>query len=225
MYSPEDKELPQIVHILPLLKRGIGIHHSGLLPILKEVIEILFQEGLLKALFATETFSIGLNMPAKTVVFTNVRKFDGDDFRWVKLKSILIHDFYLSYKTKKKKIIISYFQISSGEYIQMSGRAGRRGKDERGIVILMVDEKMEPQVAKNMVKGSADALNSSFHIGNFQLFLFIFNMLNSYYRFGLYIYIFTYTFIYVFYFFFSRLIFDRLTPFFFSFFFFYKKRI
>jgi ATP-dependent RNA helicase DOB1 len=66
--SEEDRKLPQIEQLLPLLKRGIGIHHGGLLPILKEVIEILFQEGLLKALFATETFSIGLNMPAKTVV-------------------------------------------------------------------------------------------------------------------------------------------------------------
>jgi ATP-dependent RNA helicase DOB1 len=94
----------QVSSILPLLRRGIGIHHSGLLPILREVIEILFQEGFLKCLFATETFSIGLNMPAKTVVFTNVRKWDGDRFRW----------------------------ISSGEYIQMSGRAGRRGLDDRG---------------------------------------------------------------------------------------------
>lgn len=141
--SDDDKKLPQVESVLPLLKRGIGIHHSGLLPILKEVIEILFQvcfifeepwttqrliellqEGLIKALFATETFSIGLNMPAKTVVFTNVRKFDGLDNRW----------------------------LSSGEYIQMSGRAGRRGLDERGIVIMMVDEKMEPAVAKNMIK-------------------------------------------------------------------------
>lgn len=81
--NDDDKKLPQVLNILPLLKRGIGIHHSGLLPILKEVIEILFQEGLLKALFATETFSIGLNMPAKTCVFTSVRKFDGDSFRWV----------------------------------------------------------------------------------------------------------------------------------------------
>lgn len=79
--SDEDRALPQIEHILPLLKRGIGIHHGGLLPILKEVIEILFQEGLIKCLFATETFSIGLNMPAKTVVFTSVRKFDGQNFR------------------------------------------------------------------------------------------------------------------------------------------------
>ncbi|PRP82873.1 hypothetical protein PROFUN_04736 [Planoprotostelium fungivorum] len=134
--SEEDRTLPQIVHILPLLKRGVGIHHSGLLPILKEVIEILFQEGLIKALFATETFSMGLNMPAKTVVFTSVKKFDGTGHRW----------------------------LTGGEYIQMSGRAGRRGLDDRGIVIMMVDAKMEPEVAKGMVKGQADALMSSFHI-------------------------------------------------------------
>ncbi|XP_004489138.1 DExH-box ATP-dependent RNA helicase DExH9 [Cicer arietinum] len=136
MLSDDDKKLPQVSNMLPLLKRGIGVHHSGLLPILKEVIEILFQEGLIKCLFATETFSIGLNMPAKTVVFTNVRKFDGDKFRW----------------------------ISSGEYIQMSGRAGRRGIDDRGVCILMVDEKMEPSTAKSMVKGAADSLNSAFHL-------------------------------------------------------------
>lgn len=134
--SDDDKKLPQVSNILPLLKRGIGVHHSGLLPILKEVIEILFQEGLIKCLFATETFSIGLNMPAKTVVFTNVRKFDGDKFRW----------------------------LSSGEYIQMSGRAGRRGIDTRGICILMLDDKLEPSTAKMMLKGSADCLNSAFHL-------------------------------------------------------------
>ncbi|KAJ1726484.1 ATP-dependent RNA helicase mtr4, partial [Coemansia biformis] len=132
----DDRCLPQIENILPLLKRGVGIHHSGLLPILKEVIEILFQEGLLKCLFATETFSIGLNMPARTVVFTSVRKFDGKEFRWV----------------------------MSGEYIQMSGRAGRRGLDDRGVVILMLDEKMEPAIAKGMVKGEPDVLNSAFHL-------------------------------------------------------------
>ncbi|KAI5432504.1 ATP-dependent RNA helicase mtr4, variant 2 [Lathyrus oleraceus] len=136
MLSDDDKKLPQVLNMLPLLKRGIGVHHSGLLPILKEVIEILFQEGLIKCLFATETFSIGLNMPAKTVVFTNVRKFDGDKFRW----------------------------LTSGEYIQMSGRAGRRGIDDRGVCILMIDEKMEPSTAKSMVKGAADSLNSAFHL-------------------------------------------------------------
>ncbi|WFD30827.1 RNA helicase [Malassezia sp. CBS 17886] len=135
--SEEDRALPQIEHILPLLRRGIGIHHGGLLPVLKEVIEILFQEGLIKVLFATETFSIGLNMPAKTVVFTAVRKWDGTEFR----------------------------NLSSGEFIQMSGRAGRRGLDERGIVIMMFDEKLEPAAAKTMVDGEADRLNSAFHLG------------------------------------------------------------
>jgi ATP-dependent RNA helicase DOB1 len=134
--SEDDRQLSQIQQLLPLLRRGIGVHHGGLLPIMKETIEVLFQEGLLKVLFATETFSIGLNMPAKTVVFTSVRKFDGKSMRWV----------------------------SSGEYIQMSGRAGRRGLDERGVVIMMIDEKMEPAVAKGMVKGESDRMNSAFHL-------------------------------------------------------------
>lgn len=134
--SDDDRTLPQVVALLPLLKRGIGIHHGGLLPILKEIVEILFSEGLIKCLFATETFSIGINMPAKTVVFTNTRKWDGKDFRWV----------------------------TSGEYIQMSGRAGRRGKDDRGIVIQMVDEKMEPAVCKGILYGDPDPLNSSYKI-------------------------------------------------------------
>ncbi|XP_031715908.1 exosome RNA helicase MTR4 isoform X2 [Anarrhichthys ocellatus] len=80
--SDEDKKLPQVEHVLPLLKRGIGIHHGGLLPILKETIEILFSEGLIKALFATETFAMGINMPARTVLFTSARKFDGKNHRF-----------------------------------------------------------------------------------------------------------------------------------------------
>jgi ATP-dependent RNA helicase DOB1 len=135
--SPEDRDLPQITHILPLLRRGIGVHHSGLLPILKETIEILFQENLIKVLFATETFSIGLNMPAKTVVFTGVEKFDGTAMRY----------------------------LTPSEFIQMSGRAGRRGLDDRGIVIMMIDSKMEPTTAKEIVRGQQDDLNSAFYLG------------------------------------------------------------
>ncbi len=81
--SEEDRALPQVENVLPLLKRGIGIHHGGLLPILKETTEILFGEGLIKALFATETFAMGLNMPARTVLFTGAQKFDGKNNRWV----------------------------------------------------------------------------------------------------------------------------------------------
>ncbi|XP_011207452.1 exosome RNA helicase MTR4 [Bactrocera dorsalis] len=134
--SEEDRQLPQVENVLPLLKRGIGIHHGGLLPILKEIIEILFGEGLLKALFATETFAMGLNMPARTVLFTAPRKFDGKNFRW----------------------------ISSGEYIQMAGRAGRRGLDDKGIVILMIDEKVSPSIGRGIVQGKADPINSAFHL-------------------------------------------------------------
>lgn len=134
--SDEDKKLPQVEHVLPLLMRGIGIHHGGLLPILKEVIEILFSEGLIKALFATETFAMGLNMPARTVLFTSARKFDGKDMRW----------------------------ITGGEYIQMSGRAGRRGIDERGIVIMIVDEKLDTDVGKGLLKGHSDPINSAFRL-------------------------------------------------------------
>ncbi|CAO1370413.1 unnamed protein product [Diamesa tonsa] len=134
--SEEDRKLPQVQSVLPLLRRGIGIHHGGLLPILKETIEILFGEGLLKALFATETFAMGLNMPARTVVFTSSRKFDGKNFR----------------------------EVTSGEYIQMSGRAGRRGLDDKGIVILMMDEKVSPATAREIVLGKADPINSAFYL-------------------------------------------------------------
>ncbi|CAM6102427.1 unnamed protein product [Calypogeia fissa] len=139
--SEEDRSLPAIGLILPMLQRGIGVHHSGLLPILKEVIEILFQEGLIKALFATETFAMGLNMPAKTVVFTQVRKWDGDSHRF----------------------------MTSGEYIQMSGRAGRRGKDEKGICIVMVDDQMKIETFKEMIAGKSAPLISSFRLSYYSL--------------------------------------------------------
>lgn len=135
--SDEDKNLPQIINLLPLLRKGIGVHHSGLLPILKETIEILFQEGLIKILFATETFSIGLNMPARTVIFTQVEKFDG-------------------IKTRP---------LTSSEYIQMAGRAGRRGLDDRGIVIMMINDKLDHDTARSIVVGKQDKLNSAFHLG------------------------------------------------------------
>lgn len=69
--------MPAIVGMREIVKKGVGIHHGGLLPLVKEVVELLFQDGLLKVLFSTETFSMGLNMPARTVVFTNIKKFDG----------------------------------------------------------------------------------------------------------------------------------------------------
>ncbi|CUG86853.1 DEAD/DEAH box RNA helicase, putative [Bodo saltans] len=134
--AEDDRSLPAIEHLIPLLRRGVGIHHSGLLPILKEVVELLFQAGLVKVLFSTETFSMGLNMPARTVVFTAVKKFDGEQNRY----------------------------LTGGEYIQMSGRAGRRGLDRVGIVIAMIDEQVEPDTLKKLMGGGSDVLNSSFHL-------------------------------------------------------------
>lgn len=90
----------------------------------------------MQVLFATETFSTGLNMPARTVVFAGVRKFDGATFR----------------------------PLSGGEYTQMSGRAGRRGLDASGTVILMCDQRLDPAVAKGIVRGAPDPLHSAFRL-------------------------------------------------------------
>ncbi|KAF7115617.1 hypothetical protein RHSIM_RhsimUnG0051300 [Rhododendron simsii] len=139
--NEEDRNVPAIELMLPLLQRGIAVHHSGLLPIIKELVELLFHEGLVKALFATETFAMGLNMPAKTVVFTSFQKWDGDIHR----------------------------DIGSGEYIQMSGRAGRRGKDERGICIIMIDAKMEMDSLKEMVLGRPAPLVSTFRLSYYTI--------------------------------------------------------
>ncbi|KAL6985027.1 Helix-loop-helix protein 2 [Sarracenia purpurea var. burkii] len=139
--NEEDRNLPAIELMLPLLQRGIAVHHSGLLPIIKELVELLFQEGLVKALFATETFAMGLNMPAKTVVFTSFTKWDGDSHRY----------------------------IGSGEYIQMSGRSGRRGKDERGICIIMIDKELEMNTLKDMVLGKPAPLVSTFRLSYYSI--------------------------------------------------------
>lgn len=134
--SEHDKKLSQISNVYPLLANGIGVHHGGMLPVLKELVEVLFQENLIKLLCATETFSTGLNMPCRTAVFTSCRKFDGTSFRWV----------------------------TGGEYTQMSGRAGRRGLDERGVVILMLDTRMEPAIARDVLLGTPDPITSSFSL-------------------------------------------------------------
>ena len=102
----EYTSLEDYKRLVKMFERGIGIHHSGMLPVFRELVEIMFEKGYVKMLLATETFAIGMNMPTKTVVFTNLRKFDGREFR--------------------------YFHPH--EYTQAAGRAGRRGKDTVGHV-------------------------------------------------------------------------------------------
>ena len=138
--SNEDKDIPQIQELREMLINGIGIHHSGLLPILKEIIEILYSKGLIKILFATTSFSIGLNMPTRTVVFTDIYK----------------------YNDKKKEI------LTSSEFLQMSGRAGRRGIDSIGHVFLMITEirnqQSESKEISNMLKGTGTEIESKFRL-------------------------------------------------------------
>lgn len=96
-----------------LLLKGIGYHHSGLLPGLKEIVETLFGMGLIKVMYATETFAVGINYPVKTVCFDGPSKFDGVTFR----------------------------PLTNLEYFQMAGRAGRRGIDTKGMVYILADLK------------------------------------------------------------------------------------
>ena len=102
---------PHVNFLSPLIKRGIAYHHAGLLPTLKEIIERLFTTGLIKLIFTTETFALGINMPAKTVVFHSLSKFYGRYHGFLKTR-----DFY-----------------------QMAGRAGRRGIDKEGFVFSRVN--------------------------------------------------------------------------------------
>lgn len=134
--SESDRNLPQIQHMRRLVERGIGVHHGGLMPILKEVVELLFQFHLIKVLFATETFSMGLNMPAKTVVFNSLHKFDGNELR-------VIH---------------------TSEFIQMAGRAGRRNRDKFGEVVINYGGDPPPQDLKALMTSGAQPLNSEFRV-------------------------------------------------------------
>ena len=111
MHGYEEKygKLVQYNNLKDLMVKGIAYHHSGLLPILKEIVEIIFQKGLIKVLFATETFAVGVNMPTRTIVFTEVEKYTRDGRRF----------------------------LYTSEYKQMAGRAGRRGLDKNGTVIIL----------------------------------------------------------------------------------------
>ncbi len=102
----EYTQLQEFQNIVKLLKKGIAVHHSGVTPVFREMIELLYNDGLIRLLIATETFAIGINMGIRSVVFTGLTKFDGRGFRF----------------------------LHSHEYGQAAGRAGRRGKDTKGYI-------------------------------------------------------------------------------------------
>jgi superfamily II RNA helicase len=130
------RDIPSTLQLLEMLEYGTSIHHSGLLPIQKELIEVLFSRGLIKFLFATETFAVGVNMPTRSVIFTELSKHDGKGAR------ILRYD----------------------EFMQMSGRAGRRGKDPEGYVIYCPLRAIEPKhEILSLLKGKSLKLTSQYN--------------------------------------------------------------
>ncbi|PRB07259.1 RNA helicase [Microbacterium sp. MYb64] len=116
------------------LERGVAAHHAGLLPAFKEIVEALFQQRLLKVVFATETLALGINMPARTVVLERMEKFNGE----------------------------ARVAITSGEYTQLTGRAGRRGIDVEGHAVVQWTEGMDPQAVAALASRRTYPLNSSF---------------------------------------------------------------
>ena len=133
--------LPEYDWLTKLLEKGIAVHHSGITPVFREMVEILFGKGYIKLLFATETFAVGINMPTKAVVFSSLTKFDGKGFRY----------------------------LHSHEYSQMSGRAGRRGKDDKGYVfhlngLFKYNQQPSSMELRKMMSGKPEMLKSKFKI-------------------------------------------------------------
>ncbi|GAX76723.1 hypothetical protein CEUSTIGMA_g4170.t1 [Chlamydomonas eustigma] len=132
-----DRKLPQICRLRDLMRRGLAVHHAGLLPIMKEVVEMLFCQGYIKVLFCTETFAMGVNAPTRTVVFHSLRKHDGKNFRF----------------------------LLPSEYTQMAGRAGRRGLDPVGTVLVACWEDVPPEnELRTMLTGRGVSLESQFRL-------------------------------------------------------------
>ncbi len=130
--------LPEYINLVTYLAKGVGIHHSGMLPILREIVEILFAKGYIKLLFATESVSIGLNLPVKTTIFTDIFKHDGT----------------------QRRMLLGH------EYVQAGGRAGRLGIDTKGNVIHLNNlfRNVELSGYKTMMNGKPQTLFSKFKI-------------------------------------------------------------
>ena len=116
------------------LRRGIAAHHAGMLPVFKEVVEELFTAGLVKAVFATETLALGINMPARTVVLEKLDKWNGE----------------------------AHVALTPGEYTQLTGRAGRRGIDVEGHAVVLWQPGMDPSSVAGLAGTRTYPLNSSF---------------------------------------------------------------
>ncbi len=147
-FSSEIQALISTKELEHALSYGIGFHHAGLLPQQRFAVEDLFSKGLLPVLFATETFAVGVNMPAKTVVLNGLRKFDGRRFR----------------------------TVSSKEYFQLAGRAGRRGIDTEGYVVTILNEGESIEEYVRISKSDTEPIQSQFVLS----YNTVLNMIDSY---------------------------------------------
>ena len=116
------------------LERGIAAHHAGMLPAFKEIVEDLFQRGLIKVVFATETLALGINMPARSVVLERLVKWNGE----------------------------AHVDLTAGEYTQLTGRAGRRGIDVEGHAVVVWSDELDPEVLAGLASTRTYPLRSSF---------------------------------------------------------------
>jgi ATP-dependent RNA helicase HelY len=119
---------------LAALERGVAAHHAGMLPTFKEIVEELFTQGLIKAVFATETLALGINMPARTVVIERLVKWNGE----------------------------MHADLTPGEYTQLTGRAGRRGIDVEGHAVVLWTPGVDPASVAGLASTRTYPLNSSF---------------------------------------------------------------
>ncbi|MFQ6043542.1 MAG: DEAD/DEAH box helicase, partial [Candidatus Poribacteria bacterium] len=134
---PFDKGGKGATVLREMVKHGVAYHHAGMLPALKDVVERLFATGLIRLIFTTETFAVGVNMPACSVVFDSLEKFDGARNRYLKAR----------------------------EYLQMSGRAGRRGMDDVGYVYAKVNPlEVDFNVISKIVSGEIESIDSQFDL-------------------------------------------------------------
>jgi ATP-dependent RNA helicase HelY len=132
--NPDDLEILGYREWLSALERGIAAHHAGLLPVFKGCIEELFQRGLLKAIFATETLALGINMPARSVFLEKLSKWNGEN----------------------------HVPITPGEYTQLTGRAGRRGIDIEGNAVILWSPTVDSATAAGLAATRTYPLRSSF---------------------------------------------------------------
>ncbi|WP_166984818.1 DEAD/DEAH box helicase [Canibacter zhoujuaniae] len=133
-FSEAERRVLRIRTWIRGLERGIAAHHAGLLPQLKAVVELLFQQRLLKIVFATETLALGLNMPAKAVVLEKLVKFNGED----------------------------RVPLTSGEYTQLTGRAGRRGIDDEGHAVVVWHDGLDLEMLQGLAGNRSYPVKSSF---------------------------------------------------------------